>query len=76
MDINQARTEFNGFTVEHTLDRTIIYPYGPNYKTHCVYLEPDGSYIAHTKNGNKLGKVDKPRGSYTLEELKEFCKLV
>jgi hypothetical protein len=67
---------FQGFTVEHQQNRTVLYPYGEKYKTVCVYLEPDGSYIAHTTEGNKMGKLDKTRDKYSLAELQELCSLV
>ena len=67
---------FQGFTVEHRQDRTILYPYGKDFKVVCVYLEDDGSYVAHNRTGNKLGKLEKKRGEYTLKELQELCFLV
>jgi len=67
---------FQGCTVEHQQNRTILYPFCNNYKAVCVYLEEDGSYIAHTPQGNKMGKLDKPRGDYTLAELQQLCALV
>ncbi len=67
---------FQALVVEHRQDRTIVYPYGPNVKSHCVYLEADGSYVAHKLNSNKLGKLDKAREQHSLQDLQELCKLV
>lgn len=67
---------FQGFTVEHMPGRTILYPFCDKYKTVCVYLEDDGSYVAHSGNANKMGKLDKARHEFTLLELQELCKLV
>lgn len=67
---------FQGFSVEHHASRTTLYPFCAKYKSVCVYLEEDGSYVAHTNQGNKMGKLDKPRHQLTLSELQELCKLV
>lgn len=67
---------FQRFSVEHNPGRTILYPFCANYKTVCVYLEDDDTYIAHTTNGNKMGKLEKSRHQLTLTELQELCSLV
>lgn len=67
---------FQGFTVEHMQNRTVLYPYGKEHKVECIYLEEDGSYLAHKKSGNKLGRLEKKRGEYSLAELQELCFLI
>lgn len=67
---------FQGFMVEHHPSRTILYPFCAKYKTVCVYLEDDNSYVAHSFNENKMGKLDKPRHQLSLLELQELCNLV
>lgn len=64
------------FQINHGKDRTVVYPYGKNFKIDCIFLEEDGSYLIHTKKGNTLGKLDKPRSEYTLKELQDFCSLI
>ena len=68
--------DFQGFTVEHGKSRTTLYPYCKEFKTVCVYLEDDDTYVAHTTKGNKMGKLEKSRKDYSLKELQELCALV
>jgi hypothetical protein len=64
---------FQAFVVEHHPSRTIVYPLCKDYKTSCLYLENDGSYIAHTRNGNKIGKLEKDRNLFTLADIQKLC---
>lgn len=67
---------FQKFTLEHHPGKTVIYPFCDDYKKVCLYLEEDGTYVAHTKNSNKMGKLEKERNLLTLEDIQKLCALV